>query len=66
MINLQAVGISDKKTDIIVYCQSGRRASQTYITLKNLGFNKVRLYDGSMAEYGHDRKVKLTRGANPL
>ncbi|VAW94590.1 hypothetical protein MNBD_GAMMA22-2420 [hydrothermal vent metagenome] len=63
--NLQAVGVTDKNAEVIVYCQSGHRASQTYMTLKNLGFTKVRLYDGSMAEYGQALSSPLIKGANP-
>ncbi len=65
MKTLQSVGVSNKNTDIIVYCQSGHRAGQTYMTLKNLGFTKVRLYDGSMAEYTSIKTAPLVRGANP-
>ncbi len=65
MKNLQTVGVTDKNAEVIVYCQSGHRASQTYMTLKNLGFTKVRLYDGSMAEYGQALSSPLIKGANP-
>ncbi len=65
MKNLQAVGVTDKDAQVIVYCQSGHRASQTYMTLKNLGFTNVRLYDGSMAEYGQALSSPLIKGANP-
>ncbi|MFV2061589.1 MAG: sulfurtransferase [Gammaproteobacteria bacterium] len=65
MKSLQTVGVSNKNTDIIVYCQSGHRASQTYMTLKNLGFKKVRLYDGSMAEYSSNKTAPLIKGKNP-
>jgi thiosulfate/3-mercaptopyruvate sulfurtransferase len=63
--NLKSVGVTDKNAEVIVYCQSGHRASQTYMTLRNLGFNNVRLYDGSMAEYGSNRNTPLIQGANP-
>jgi len=64
LTSLNSIGVKDKNTDIIVYCQSGHRASQTYITLKNLGFTKVRLYDGSMAEYTRNRSTPLIQGPN--
>lgn len=60
---LSAIGVTDKDADIIVYCQSGHRASQTYITLKDLGFNNVRLYDGSMSEYHGDKTAPLVKGS---
>ncbi len=59
---LNSIGVTDKDADIIVYCQSGHRASQTYITLKDLGFNNVRLYDGSMSEYTKDKTAPLVKG----
>ncbi|MFV1984504.1 MAG: sulfurtransferase [Thiohalomonadales bacterium] len=63
--SLQTVGVTDKNAEIIVYCQSGHRAGQTYMTLRNLGFKKVRLYDGSMAEYSASRTAPLVKGAKP-
>jgi thiosulfate/3-mercaptopyruvate sulfurtransferase len=35
---------------VVTYCGTGMQASQTYFTLKYLGYD-VRLYDGSMAEW---------------
>ena len=40
----------DKET--IVYCQSGVRAAETATILKDLGFNKVKVYDSSWIGYG--------------
>jgi len=62
---LSAIGVSDKDSEVIVLCQSGHRASQTYITLKDLGFNNVRLYDGSMSEYAGDKTAPpVVKGSN--
>ncbi len=36
---------------IVVYCASGTRASVTWLVLSWLGFDDVRLYDGSWAEW---------------
>ncbi len=47
----------DKK--IIVHCQSGVRASFTVFCLNMLGFQKVRLYDGSMAEWANADQTPL-------
>ena len=47
---LLAQGVS-RDHEIITYCQSGVRASHTFYLLKRLGFAKVRLYDGSWAEW---------------
>jgi len=45
----EAVGIKpDSK--VVTYCNSGMQASQSYFTLKYLGYD-VRMYDGSMSEW---------------
>lgn len=36
---------------LIVFCKSGVRAAQTYTALKDAGYQDVRVYDGSWAEY---------------
>lgn len=59
---LNSLGVTDKNAELIVLCQSGHRASQAYITLKNLGFSNVRLYDGSMSEYSKDKTAPLVKG----
>lgn len=43
----------DPSKETIVYCQSGVRASETAIVLKDLGFKKVRVYDSSWLGYGN-------------
>ncbi len=43
-------GLSKDKTTV-AYCQTGSRASVTYLMLRKLGFKDVRLYDGSWAEW---------------
>lgn len=47
-------GSLDKKKEIIVYCQTGTRAANTYFVLRALGFRKVRDYDASWIEWGSD------------
>src|SRR5262249_19864535 len=45
----ESLGVTpDKK--VVTYCHSGMQASQSYFTLKYLGYD-VRLYDGSMSEW---------------
>lgn len=56
------IDFSNKKQSIITYCRSGHRASQTYLTLRSMGFENVKLYDGSMAEYSQNKKAPLVKG----
>ena len=37
--------------EVAVYCRSGMRAAHTYMVLRNAGFARVRLYDGSWQEW---------------
>lgn len=41
----------DSSDEVIVYCRSGMRAAHTYLVLRNAGFARVRLYDGSWQEW---------------
>ena len=43
----------DPGKETIVYCQSGSRASVVATILKEVGFNKVRVYDASWLGYGN-------------
>ncbi len=43
--------IQDK--EVVVYCQSGHRASHGYFTLRLLGYPEVRVYDRSWLEWGN-------------
>ncbi|MBF0187750.1 MAG: sulfurtransferase [Magnetococcales bacterium] len=45
-------GVSNMEKPVFVYCQTAHRASQSWLLLRHLGFKDVRLYDGSMAEWG--------------
>jgi len=47
----------DKET--VVYCQSGVRAAETAIVLKNLGFKKVKVYDSSWLGWGNNLKAPV-------
>ncbi len=48
----QKLGITPS-TSVITYCQGGVRAAQAMFALKLLGYDNVRLYDGSWAEWGN-------------
>ncbi|MBF0624021.1 MAG: sulfurtransferase [Magnetococcales bacterium] len=44
-------GITDPQRPVVVYCQTAHRASHTWVLLRHLGYQDVRLYDGSIAEW---------------
>jgi len=56
------INFDNKNQEVIAYCRSGHRASQTYLTLRNMGFEKVKLYDGSMSEYSQNKNAPLDLG----
>ena len=62
---LHQIGISKIDTPITLYCQSAHRASHSYFTLRQLGFNKVKIYDGSMSEYSKIKSAPLKKGITP-
>jgi thiosulfate/3-mercaptopyruvate sulfurtransferase len=44
----------DPNKETIVYCQSGVRASETAVVLRQLGFTKVRVFEESWLGYGNN------------
>jgi thiosulfate/3-mercaptopyruvate sulfurtransferase len=62
---LARLGIKDKRQPLITYCQTGHRAAQAYLVLRRLGYTRVRLYDGSMAEYLQSGSRPLRKGLRP-
>lgn len=62
---LASIGAGEKSKPVIAYCRSGHRAAQTYLTLRSLGYENVKLYAHSMKEYGRYRAKKLKRGTRP-
>ncbi len=52
--------------EIITYCQTHHRSSHSYAMLKSLGFEKIRGYPGSWAEWGNslNMPIERTQGAN--
>ncbi len=63
--SLEAVGVTRKDEPIVLYCRSGHRAAQAYLTLRSLGFENLQLFDGSMLEYEQDRGAMLQTGMAP-
>ena len=62
---LQALGLSDPESPVYLYCRTGDRASQSYYVLRLLGFSKVKIYDGSIAEYSRHKELPLKTGMEP-
>ena len=52
----QMHGITADK-EIVVHCQTGIRGAHSYFTLRLLGYQNVRLYDGSWAEWGNNPEL---------
>lgn len=46
----KALGL-DPHEEVTVYCRTGMRAAHTWLVLRNAGFERVRLYDGSWQEW---------------
>ncbi|MFQ5874812.1 MAG: sulfurtransferase [Dehalococcoidia bacterium] len=53
----------DKK--IVVYCQGGNHNAHTYLTLKALGYPRVRSYDRAWPEWGSDPSLPKSVGLAP-
>lgn len=62
---LQKIGIKKSSIPVTLYCQSAHRAAHSYFVLRSLGFEQVKIYDGSMAEYGQNKTAPLTKGLKP-
>jgi thiosulfate/3-mercaptopyruvate sulfurtransferase len=52
----------DREGAVIAYCRTGHRASQSYLMLRSLGYENVKLYDGSMAEWSRNSKLPMSLG----
>ena len=56
-----AAGVS-KDREVIVYCGGGISATIDLFLLHQLGFENLRLYDGSMGEWARDPALPIERG----
>ena len=47
---------------MVTYCQGAVRAAHTAVTLTMLGYENVRVYDGSWEEWGNRDDLPLNKG----
>jgi thiosulfate/3-mercaptopyruvate sulfurtransferase len=59
--NFADVGVT-KDREVIVYCGGGISATIDLFLLHQLGFDNLRLYDGSMGEWARDPTLPIERG----
>jgi thiosulfate/3-mercaptopyruvate sulfurtransferase len=48
---------ADPNREVVAYCQTGTRSTQTYAVLREMGYKKVRNYDDSWIVYGSDQEL---------
>jgi thiosulfate/3-mercaptopyruvate sulfurtransferase len=49
----QIYSLIPKRREVITYCQGGYRAANTFVVLKTLGYENVKMYLGSWGEWGN-------------
>ena len=54
----EAAGLSPEH-ELVTYCQGGVRAAHAALALRAAGYRRVRIYDGSWAEWGNDPALPI-------
>ena len=65
MAMLAQTQVTDKTQPIILYCNTAHRAARLFPMLKQLGFEQVSLYDGSIQEWMISPNNPLKTGMEP-
>jgi thiosulfate/3-mercaptopyruvate sulfurtransferase len=61
---LEKAGVTPDK-EVIVYCQRGNRASNTFLALRSLGFTRLRNYVGSWYEWASLPELPISKDNPP-
>jgi thiosulfate/3-mercaptopyruvate sulfurtransferase len=50
-----------REQEVVTYCQMGIRAAEVYFVLRLMGYPRVRMYDGSWADWSADPALPVER-----
>jgi thiosulfate/3-mercaptopyruvate sulfurtransferase len=57
----QIYSLIPKRREVITYCQGGYRAANTFVVLKMLGYENVKMYLGSWGEWGNRLELPVEK-----